>query len=107
MENPRNLFHAHLKKPLKFRVKACRIMSKSPTNNSKSIYLLPTIIGLAIIFGTVTAYLQIYDYQQQLSDSYKHEINVILEGIIDRREGRLQTVSNSIIGLFESSTEVT
>jgi len=83
------------------------MLSKSTTYNSKSIYLLPLIIGLGIIFGTVIAYLQIYDYQQQLSESFKHEINVILEGIIDRKEGRLQTVSNSIIGLFESSTEVT
>lgn len=40
-------------------------MSKSPTNNSKSNYLLPIIIGLGIIFGTVVAYVQIYDYQQQ------------------------------------------
>ena len=108
MENPRNLFRAHLnKKPLKFRVKSCRIMSKSPTNNSKSIYLLPIIIGLGIIFGTVVAYVQIYDYQQQLSDSYKHEINGILEGVIDRRESRLQTISNSMTGFFESSTDVT
>ena len=77
------------------------------TNNSKVIYLLPIIIGLGIIFGTVTAYLQIYDYQQQLSESFKHELNGFFQGIIDRKESRLQTVSNSIIGLFESSTEVT
>ncbi len=82
-------------------------MSKFPTNNSKVIYLLPIIIGLGIIFGTVVAYLQIYDYQQQLSESFKHELKGIFQGIIDRKEGRLQTVSNSIIGLFESSVEVT
>jgi len=82
-------------------------MSKFPTNNSKVIYLLPIIIGLGIIFGTVVAYFQIYDYQQQLSESFKHELKGIFQGIIDRKEGRLQTVSNSIIGLFESSVEVT
>ena len=75
--------------------------------HSKFIYLLPIIIGLGIIFGTTIAYLQISDYQQQLSQSYKHEINGILEGVIDRRESRLQTISNSMIGLFESSTEIT
>ena len=83
------------------------MLSKPTTNNSKAIYLLPLIIGLGIIFGTVTAYLQIYDYQQQLSESFKHELNGFFQGIIDRKESRLQTVSNSIIGLFESSTEVT
>ena len=76
-------------------------------DHPKSIYLLPIMIGLGIVFGTVIVYLQIYDYQQKLSESFKHEINGILEGIIDRKESRLQTVSNSIIGLFESSTEVT
>jgi signal transduction histidine kinase len=52
-------------------------------------------------------YLQIHDYQQQLSQSHKDDIRKILEGVIDRRESRLQTISNSLIGLFESSTEVT
>ena len=79
----------------------------STTNNSKSIYLLPIIIGLGIICGTVIAYLQIYDYQQQLSQSFKHEINGILEGVIDRRESRVQTISNSMIGFFESSKDIT
>lgn len=76
-------------------------------SHSKPSYLLPIIIGLSIIFGTVVAYLQISDYQQQLSQSYKNEISRILEGIIDRRESRLQTISNSMIGFFEGSTEVT
>ena len=76
-------------------------------NHSKSLYLLPILIGLGIIFGTVTSYLQISDYQQQLSQSYKHEIDGILEGIIDKGESRLQTVSDSMIGFFESSNEVT
>ncbi len=72
-----------------------------------SIYLLPIIIGLGIIFGIVITYSQIYDYQQQLSQSYKNEIKGILEGVIDRRESRLQTISNGMIGFFESSNEVT
>lgn len=82
-------------------------MSKNTTEHSKSIYLLPIIIGLGIIVGTAAVYLQIYDYQQQLSKSYKHEINGILEGVIDRRESRLQAISNSMIGFFESSTDIT
>ncbi|MBS3925145.1 MAG: HAMP domain-containing histidine kinase [Nitrosarchaeum sp.] len=81
-------------------------MSKT-ISPSKSRYLLPILIGLGIIFGTVVAYLQISDYQQQLSQSYKNEIGRILEGVIDRRESRLQTISNSMIGFFEGSTEVT
>lgn len=81
-------------------------MSKT-ISHSKPSYLLPIIIGLSIIFGTVVSYLQISDYQQQLSQSYKNETNKILEGIIDRRESRLQTISNSMIGFFEGSTEVT
>ena len=76
-------------------------------DHSKSIYLLPIIMGLSILFGTTIAYLQISDYQQQLSQSYKHEINGILEGVIDRRESQLRTISNSMIGFFESSNEVT
>lgn len=72
-----------------------------------SRYLLPILIGLGIIFGTVVAYLQISDYQQQLSQSYQNEIDRILEGVIDRRESRLETINNSIIGFFEGSTEVT
>ena len=82
-------------------------MSKTAIKYSQSIYLLPIIIGLGIIFGTVVVYLQISDYQQQLSQSYKHEINGILEGVIDRKDSRLQTISNSMIGFFESSKEVT
>ncbi|NOS61827.1 MAG: HAMP domain-containing histidine kinase [Nitrosarchaeum sp.] len=82
-------------------------MSIDPTYHSKSIYLLPIIIGLGIIFGTVTAYLQISDYQQQLSQSFKHEVNGILEGVIDRRANGLQTINNGMIGLFESSNEIT
>ncbi len=54
-------------------------MSETAIKHSKSIYLLPIIIGLGIISGTVVTYLQIYDYQQQLSQSFKHEINGILE----------------------------
>jgi len=81
-------------------------MSKT-MSHSKSKYLLPLLIGLGIVFGTVVVSLQISEYQQQLSQSYKNEIGRILEGIIDRREGRLQTISNSIIGFFESSNEVT
>lgn len=81
-------------------------MSKTPSPPN-SRYLLPLLIGLGIIFGTVVAYLQISDYQQQLSQSYKNEINRILEGVIDRRESRLQTISNSMIGFFEGSTRVT
>ena len=76
-------------------------------NHSKSFYLLPIIIGLGLIFGTVTAYMQLSDYQQQLSQSYKDEIYVILKKIIDKEENRLQTVSNSMIAFFESSNEVT
>ena len=75
--------------------------------HSKSLYLLPIIIGLGIVFGTVTTYLQISDYQQKLSESYKDEINGILKGVIDKGENRLQTVSNSMIALFESSNEIT
>ena len=77
------------------------------TDHSKSIYLLPIIIGLSIIFGTVVTYLQIYDYQQQLSQSFKHEIKGILEGVIDRRESSLQTLSYAITGFFESSNDMT
>jgi len=77
------------------------------TEHSKFTYLLPIIIGLGIIFGIVITYLQISDYQQQLSQSYKNEINGILEGVIDRRESRLQTIGNSMIGFFESSNDVT
>lgn len=80
---------------------------KNVEDNSISVYLLPIIIGLGIVFGTGIAYLQIYDYQQQLSESFKHELKGIFEGIIDRRESSLKTISNSVIGLFESSTEVT
>ncbi|MCV0411403.1 HAMP domain-containing sensor histidine kinase [Nitrosarchaeum sp.] len=74
---------------------------------SKSRYLFPLLIGLGIIFGTVVVYLQIHEYEKQLSQSYKNEISRIFEEIIDRREGRLQTISNSIIGFFEGSKEVT
>jgi len=81
-------------------------MNKTPSPPN-SRYLLPILIGLGIIFGTVVAYLQISDYQQQLSQSYKNEIGRILEGIIDRREGRLNTISNSMIGFFEGSEDVT
>lgn len=80
---------------------------KNVEDYSISIYLLPIIIGLGIIFGTSVAYLQITDYQQELQDHFKDELKGIFEGIIDRRESRLETVSNSVIGLFESSTEVT
>lgn len=76
-------------------------------DHSKYIYLLPIIIGLGILFGTIITYLQIYDYQQQLTQSYKDEINGILEGVINRRESRLQTISNSMIAFFESSNTLT
>ncbi|MBI5860503.1 MAG: HAMP domain-containing histidine kinase [Nitrosarchaeum sp.] len=82
-------------------------MSKITIDHSKYIFLLPILIGLGIISGTVVTYLQIYDYQQQLSQSFKHEINGILEGIIDRKQSRLQTISNSVIGFFESSDNIT
>ena len=72
-----------------------------------SIYLLPIIIGLGIIFGTVVTYLQIYDYQVQLSKSFKHEISGILEGVIDRRESRLQTISDGVNGFFTSTGDMT
>ena len=73
----------------------------------QSIYLLPIILGLGIIFGVSAMYLLISDYQEQLSQSYKHQINGVLTGVIDRRESRLQTIGNSMIGFFESSNEVT
>lgn len=76
-------------------------------NHSKSLYLLPIIMGLGIVFGTVAVYLQISDYQQQLSQSYKNEINGLLKGVIDKGENRLQTISNSMIAFFESSNEIT
>ncbi len=79
----------------------------SKTNNSKYIYLLPIIIGLGILSGTIITYLQISDYQHQLTQSYKDEINGILTGIIERRESRLQTISNSMIAFFESSNTLT
>ena len=80
---------------------------KTMTDHSKAIYLLPIMIGLGIIFGTVVTYLQIYDYQQQLSQSFKHQIKGILEGVIDRRESRLQTISNAVNGFFQSSEDMT
>ena len=68
----------------------------------QSIYLLPIILGLGIIFGVSAMYLLISDYQGQLSQSYKHQINGVLTGVVDRRESRLQTIGNSMIGFFES-----
>lgn len=82
-------------------------MSKNTISHSKYIHSLPIMIGLVIIISTIIVYVQISEYQQQLSQSYKNEIERILEGVIDRRESRLQTISNSIIGFFEGSTEIT
>ena len=107
MGNPENLFYAHLNKNhLNLELNHVSILSKS-SNNSKSIYLLPIIIVLGIISGTIITYLQISDYQQQLTQSYKNEINRILVGIIEIRESRLQTISNSMIAFFKSSNTLT
>jgi len=94
------------RKSLKFRIIFC-LIGVIVNQQSKYLYLLPFIIGLGIFFGTVITYLQISEYQQQLSQSYKDEVHTILKKIIDKEENRLQTVSNSMIAFFESSNEVT
>ncbi len=74
---------------------------------SNSSYLFPILIGVGIIFATVIIYEQMSKYEQQLSQSSKTELSRIIEGIIDRRESRLQTISTTMISLFENSNEVT
>ena len=75
--------------------------------NTSRLYVVPIIIGLILCIGVFFTYFQLVDYEKRNSDKFQDEVERVIAGILERREGRVQTIASSMIGLFEASEDVT
>jgi signal transduction histidine kinase len=69
-------------------------------------FLIPIIIGFLILLGSVIVFYQLNQYEHHISTSNKEKTSTTLESIIERREGRIHTIANSIVGFYASSDTV-
>ncbi|MCV0373351.1 MAG: HAMP domain-containing histidine kinase [Nitrosarchaeum sp.] len=70
------------------------------------LYLIPSVIGLSIFFGVLFTYFQIVSYEEEKLETFQDEVTRVITGIIERREGRVETIGYGIIGYFEGSESI-
>ncbi|MGQ0376609.1 MAG: ATP-binding protein [Nitrososphaerota archaeon] len=68
--------------------------------------VIPIVVGIAIFSAFLIGYFEIENYQKQIAATSKEQIKSILEGMVDRRESRIETIASSIIGFYEGSQQV-
>ncbi|PIW32181.1 MAG: hypothetical protein COW27_05040 [Nitrosopumilales archaeon CG15_BIG_FIL_POST_REV_8_21_14_020_37_12] len=71
------------------------------------LYFIPSVIGLSIFLGVLFTYFQIASYEEENLERFQEEVTRIITGIIERREGRVETIGYGIIGYFEGSENIT
>gem|GEM_PF-1566998 len=72
-----------------------------------SPFIVPTLVGSLILAGSVLAFFQITEYREDLRQSSKDEYAKIIENMVDRREGRIDTVGSAILAFYSNSGHVT
>jgi signal transduction histidine kinase len=80
-------------------------MSENRFNQNYSI-VIPIIVGIVIFSGFLIGYIEIENYQKEISDTHKEQVKKTIVGMIDRRESRIETVASSIIAFYEGSQQV-
>lgn len=71
-----------------------------------SPFIVPLLVGALILAGSLIVFFQLSSYQAQIIQSNKDNYTKVIENIISRREGRVHTISSSIMGLYGSSEHV-
>lgn len=72
-------------------------------SQSTSIFAIPILIGVMILVVSIAVYQQLNEYEHEIVESNKERIERNIENVITRREGRIQTISASIIAFYSSS----
>jgi predicted negative regulator of RcsB-dependent stress response len=68
--------------------------------------IVPIVVGIVIILGVLLAFFEIERYQNENIMSNKEQSKQIIENMINRREGRIETIASSIIAFYEGSQQV-
>lgn len=71
-----------------------------------SPYITPILIGALILVGSVTIFFQLSAYQNEIRESNKDKFAQIIENVMSRREGRIETIASSIIAFYTNSQKV-
>ena len=72
-----------------------------------NIYVIPIIVSILLAVGIISVMTMLYDYENERIEQEKEKTRILVEKTAERRETRLEIISNAFIGFFENSQVVT